>query len=81
VDEGDKCARSGVHDDVRVGRMAGDLLDQIIKPARIDTSAFVRSFNEIDFCGGECCKGGESAIDRIGVVTADIDAFFGQILS
>ena len=60
---------------------AGDLLDQIIKPARIDTSAFVRSFNEIAFCGGECCKGGESAIDRIGVVTADIDAFFGQILS
>jgi hypothetical protein len=28
---GDKCARSSVHDDVRVGRMAGDLLHQIVK--------------------------------------------------
>ena len=36
--------------------MASDLLDQIVKAPWINTSTFVRSFNEIDFCGGESCK-------------------------
>jgi hypothetical protein len=81
VDEGDKCAGTRVHDDVGVGRMAGDLLHQIVKTAWINAAAFVRSFNEIDFGGGQGCKGGESAIDWIGVVTADLEAFIRQILS
>ena len=70
-----------VHDDVGVGRMAGDLFHQMVKTAWINAAAFVRSFNEIDFGGGQGCKRGESAIDWIGVVTADIEAFIGQILS
>jgi len=81
VDEGDKCAGTSVHDDVRVGRMAGDLLHQIVKTTGINASTFVRSFYEIDFGGGEGSKGGESAIDWIGIVTADIEAFIRQILS
>ena len=61
--------------------MAGDLLHQIVKTAWINAAAFVRSFYKIDFRGGQGCKGGESAIDWIGVVTANIDAFIRQILS
>jgi len=66
---------------VRVGWIASDLLHQIVKATRINASTFVRSFYEIDFGGGEGSKGGESAIDWIGIVTADIEAFIRQILS
>ena len=61
--------------------MAGDLLHQMVKAPGINASTFVRSFYKIDFRGGQGGKGGESAIDWIGVVTADIEAFIGQILS
>jgi hypothetical protein len=34
---------------VRVGRLAGNVFDQIVKAPRIDTSAFVRTFDQIEF--------------------------------
>jgi len=59
--------------------MAGDLLHQIVKTAGINASAFVGSLNEIDFGGGQSCKGGESAIDWIGVVKSQIICEYGLL--
>ena len=49
VEQGYECARSRVDDDVGLRRLAGDLFNQIVKAARINTPAFVRTLDQIEF--------------------------------
>ena len=62
--EGHECAGACVHDDVGLGRLAGDLFNQIIKATRINSPAFVQSFDQIDFHSVQRWKALKRVIDH-----------------
>ena len=67
MEEGHECAGACVHDDVGVGRLTGDLFNQIIKATRINTPAFVRILNQIDFHSIQSRKVRKRTIDGVSV--------------
>jgi hypothetical protein len=81
MEEGHECAGACVHDDVGLGWLAGDLFNQIIKATRINTPAFVRILNQIDFHGIQRWKACKRVIDGVSVETTYENAFVRQILS
>ena len=81
MEEGHECAGACVHDDVGLGRLAGDLFNQIIKATRVNAPAFVRDFDQIDFHSIERWKARKRIIDGVSVETTYKNAFVRQILS
>ena len=81
MEEGHECARACIHDDVGLGRLAGDLFNQIIKAPRINTPAFVRILDQIDFHSVQRWKARKGIIDGVSVETTYENAFVRQILS
>ena len=81
MEEGHECAGACIHDDVGLGRLAGDLFNQIIKAPRINTPAFVRILDQIDFHSVQRWKARKGIIDGVSVETTYENAFVRQILS
>ena len=81
MEEGHECAGACIHDDVGLGRLAGDLFNQIIKAPRINTPPFVRILDQIDFHSVQRWKARKGIIDGVSVETTYENAFVRQILS